>query len=99
MSGAAVKAARDNEGRTPHEICKIIADLPEFGGNYAEAEKFYNSMIRNLETSTWMERMRAELCGLFVGFNFEYCWTVIARKESEMTWITIDFTVRSSTSS
>ena len=68
--GAAVKAARDNEGRTPHEICKIIADLPEFGGNYAEAEKFYNSMIRNLETSTWMERMRAELCGLFVGLKF-----------------------------
>lgn len=42
--GAAVKAARNNEGRTPQEICKIIAALPEFDGIYAEAVKFYNWM-------------------------------------------------------
>jgi hypothetical protein len=42
--GVAVKAARHNEGRTPQEICKIIAALPEFDGNYAEAKKFYNWM-------------------------------------------------------
>ena len=39
--GAAVKAARDNLGRTPQEICRIIAATPEFGGDYDEARKYY----------------------------------------------------------
>jgi len=42
--GAFVKAARNNEGRTPQEICTIIATLPEFGGDYAEAVEKYNWM-------------------------------------------------------
>jgi hypothetical protein len=47
--GEAVKAARDNEAlaeqdNAAQKICEIIAALPQFGGNYAKAVKFYRWM-------------------------------------------------------